>query len=127
MPLAILVPPPPPVAGLEVTVSADGAATVVALRGEADIATVQVVVDALARIIADHDGDVIVDLAETEFIDTAALRAILRAREVLGGGGRRLTLRSPSSIASRLLGAFRLDYLVAPTRESTVRINRKGR
>jgi anti-anti-sigma factor len=114
MSAATLVQSAPSVAGLHVLMSAEGATTVVALRGEADIATLPVVVDALARVIADQDGDVVVDLAQTDFIDTAALRAVLRAREVLHGGERQLTLRSPSGFAVRLLAVFGLSQLVSP-------------
>jgi anti-anti-sigma factor len=109
MALATLVHLTPPAAGLDVSVSAETGATVIALRGEADVATLPVVVDALTRVIADHRGDVVVDLAETEFIDTATLRALLRAREVLDWGGRRLTFRSPSRIAGRVLAVFGLS------------------
>lgn len=105
---------PAPVAGLAATVFAEGAGTVVVLRGEADRATLQVVVDALSDVIADRAGDVVVDLAQMEFIDTAALRAVLRARETLESDGRQLTLRSPSRIAGRLLGVFGLCHLVNP-------------
>lgn len=100
--------------GLTATVFADGAATVVALRGEADRATLHVVRDALAGVIANEHGDVVVDLAQTEFMDTAALRSILRAREDLAGTGRHLTLRSPSRSAARLLGVFGLGHLAGP-------------
>ncbi|HEX5266294.1 MAG TPA: STAS domain-containing protein [Acidimicrobiales bacterium] len=59
--------------GLVVSLSADGTAiaTVVALRGEADIATVPVLKDMLDRFIRDHEGTVIIDLADTHFIDTS--------------------------------------------------------
>ena len=103
--------PTSPLAGLAATVFPDGAVTVVALRGEADCATVHIVDEALADVIADRDGDVVVDLAQTEFMDTAALRTVLRARETLEGTGRRLTLRSPSRSAGRLLGVFGLGHL----------------
>ena len=111
---ATLVPPSPPLIGLDVLLSAEGPATVVALRGEADVATLPAIVDALAGVIADRDGNVIVDLAQTSFMDTAALRAVLKAREVLDGGKRELTLRSPSRIAGRLLAVFELSHLVSP-------------
>lgn len=100
------------------SVTVEVAATVLVVRGEADVATLPLLVDALERVIADHDGDVIVDLAPTEFIDTAALRAVLRAREILRRSGRQLTLRAPSRIARRLLAAFGLLGLV---REPAVR------
>ena len=114
MSTATLVQSSPPAAGLDVLMSAEGATTVLALRGEVDIATLPVVVDALARVIADQHGDIVVDLAHTDFIDTAALRAVLRARDELQGGERQLTLRSPSRIAGRLLAVFGLSQLVTP-------------
>ena len=100
--------------GLTATVFADGAATVVALRGDADRATLHIVRDALAGVIANGQGDVVVDLAQTEFMDSAALRAVLSARENLAGTGRRLTVRSPSRSAARLLGVFGLGHLASP-------------
>lgn len=112
MALATLVPSARPLGALDVSVSAEGGTTVIALRGDADVATLPVVADALTRVIADHQGDVVVDLAHTEFIDTATVRALLRAREVLGWGERRLTLRSPSRIAGRVLAVFGLPHLV---------------
>ena len=104
----------PPVVGLDVLVYDEGESTLVVLRGEADIYTVPVIVDALARVISERDGSVVVDLAQTKFIDTAALRAVLRARQILAGGERRLTLRSPSTAADRVLSVFGLSHLVSP-------------
>lgn len=113
---ATLVPSTGPAVGLDVPVSAEDGVTVVAFRGEADIATLPVVADTLARVIADQRGDVIVDLAETKLIDTATVRAVLRAREVLACGGRQLTLQSPSRIANRVLSVFGLSDLVGAPR-----------
>ena len=104
--------PRTPILGLAATVFREGAVTVVALQGEADRATLHVAVDALSDAITDGDGDVVVDLEEMSFIDSGALRALLRARETLQASGRHLTLRSPSRIAARLLGVFGLDHLV---------------
>ena len=114
MSVAMQVPKTAPVMGLFATVFEEGAVTVVALRGEADRATLHVVRDALAEVIADREGDVVVDLAQTEFMDTAALRAVLAAREVLEGTGRQLTLRSPSRSAGRLLAVLGLGHLASP-------------
>lgn len=111
MPLAFVQPAP---LGLHVSVSPEGATTVVALQGEADVATVAALVDAFARISAHGEGDVVVDLSRIEFMDTATLRAVLAAKAALAGDGRQLTLRSPSRIAGRMLGVFGLDHLVSP-------------
>jgi anti-anti-sigma factor len=119
MSLATILRSTPPAGGLEVSVSDEGRTTIIVLRGEADIATVPIVVQAFADVVSDRDGDVVVDLAETEFINTAVLRVILRAKGVLAGGERQLTLRSPSPIAGRLLQIFGLGHLVAPTPEPT--------
>jgi anti-anti-sigma factor len=106
----------PRIVDLEVHVSAEGPATVVTIRGEVDPASLPVLVDALARVIADSEGgDVVIDLAAADFIDTATLRAVLRARAVLAADGRALTLRSPSMIAGRVLGVFGLAHLVVAT------------
>ena len=114
MSVATQVPHTTPAMGLSAAVCDEGSVTVVALQGEADPATLHVVVEALSDVITDRDSDVVVDLAQVEFIDTAALRAVLRAREQLEGIGRHLTLRSPSRIAGRLLGVFGLDHLADP-------------
>lgn len=115
MPIATIAQPAAPFsAGLEVSLSAEGRTTVVVLRGEADVATLPAMVGALARVIADSEGDVVVDLAHVEFMDTATIRAVVRARAVLVGDGRQLTLRSPSRIAARVLAVFGLTELVSP-------------
>jgi anti-anti-sigma factor len=103
-----------PPAALVASVSADGTATVVAFRGEADLFTLPVVIDVLARVIADSDGPVIVDLADTEFMDTAAVRALERAWQFLDDRGRALTLRSPCRLARRVLTLLGLSHLLEP-------------
>lgn len=114
MSVTTLVQPSPPVVGLDVSLDDEGGSTLVVLRGDADVYTVQLVVDALALVISEREGSVVVDLAQTTFIDTAALRAVLRAREVLAGGNRQLTLRSPSRAAERVLSVFGLSHLLIP-------------
>lgn len=109
-----------PAAPLVASVSADGTSTVVILRGEADLFTLPVVVDVLARVIADSDGPVIVDLSDTEFIDTATVRALARARQILNDRGRTLTLRSPSKVAARVVGLLGFARLIEPDRMTAV-------
>lgn len=59
-------------------------------------------------------GDVVVDLAETELIDTAIGRVIAVACKRLARRGHRLSFRSPSPVAARILGSFGLTDLVEP-------------
>lgn len=103
-----------PTAPLVASVSADGTAAVVTLRGEADVLTLPVLVDVLARVIGDSDGPVVVDLAHTEFIDTGTVRALARAWQFLNDRGRTLVLRSPSRLTVRVLALLDLIHLIEP-------------
>jgi len=109
-----------PGAALVACIAAEGRVAVVDLRGEADVFTAPVVVDVLARVIADFDGAVIVDLSNTEFIDSTVAFALERAREFLDDRGRTLTLRSPSRMAARLLALLELSHLIEPDRVNHV-------
>jgi anti-anti-sigma factor len=102
----------PKVPGLAVSVAVEETATVVALRGEGDLATLPVLVHAMARVIAEHQGTVIVDLAETEFLDTASARVVGRADQYLRDRGRHLTIRSAARQAVMVLAAFGLSHLL---------------
>lgn len=119
MTLTELSQPTIPAAALVAAVSADGIATVITLRGEADAFTLPVVVDVLSRAIAASDGPVVVDLAETDFIDTRTVSALARAWQFLNDRGRMLTLRSPSRVAARVLGVLGLSHLVEPNHRMT--------
>jgi anti-anti-sigma factor len=103
-----------PFPGLVVSRSVEGTATVIAVGGEADVASLAVLVDILARVIADDHGAVVIDLGPTTFIDTATVRALDSARRFLGDRDRELTFRSPSRLAARVLASFGLSQLVEP-------------
>jgi anti-anti-sigma factor len=114
MKLGDVVRPTVPPEVLAASVSYEGASTVVTLRGEADLFTRAVVIDVLTRVIADTDGPVVVDLAETDFIDSSTLRAVGRAWEFLGDRGRRLTVRAARPVTIRILGVLGLSHVVEP-------------
>ena len=86
--------------------------TVVALRGQADISARPVLSDVLSRVIALQVGDVLIDLAETTFIDAAGVRALVTCQELLDRQARRMTLRSPAPVAARIPLLFGLADLV---------------
>jgi len=114
MPLTELAHPVHPLPDLVVSVSSEGPATVIALRGEADSATLALVVDALDRVLAGSGGPVVVDLAETAFMDSGTFRTLGQYGQRLSDRGRPLTLRSPSKIAVRVLALLGLSLLVDP-------------
>jgi anti-anti-sigma factor len=82
--------------------------TVVALRGEADVTTTGVLSDALSRIIASRAGDVVIDLGQLAFIDSASVRVLATAHHLLAGQGRTMTVSSPSRLGRRVLDLFGL-------------------
>lgn len=90
-------------------VHAEGTRTVVALRGEADVATRAHLSDVLSRVIALGTEDLLIDLAEVTFIDTAAVQVLATGQWSLDRAGRRMTFRSPSRLATLVLQVCGLD------------------
>jgi anti-sigma B factor antagonist len=94
------------------TVREEGAGTLVLLRGEVDFSGASVLAETLSRVIVLRSGDVVIDLAGVEFIDTASVRVLTACRRMLDRESRRLTFRSPSRLAARVLRVFGLSALV---------------
>ena len=100
-------------------VYADGTRTVIDLRGEWDLSTRSVLCDVLSKVIALSTGDVVMDLTEATFIDTAIVRALAGAQQLLDRQERKLTFRSPSRLATRVLHLFGLTDLIEPRQGAT--------
>ena len=92
----------------------DAVHTVVALRGELDAAALTTLVDSFDEAIAQGDTDVVVDLAEVDFIGAAWIGTLVRNRALLRSQHRDLVLRSPSHVVHRLLDLCGLSYLIEP-------------
>ena len=86
--------------------------TLVALRGELDSAALNTLVETFDDAIAQDDSDVVVDLAEVEFIGAAWIGALVRSRADLRAQDREFTVRSPSRVVVRLLDLCGLTYLI---------------
>lgn len=76
-------------------VHAEKSRSVVALRVEADIATRQALRHVLCRVIADGTGNVVIDVGEATFLDTAIVRSLGTARQLLGCRDRALLSGQP--------------------------------
>jgi anti-anti-sigma regulatory factor len=63
-------------------------------------------------VVASRAGDVVIDLAEVDFINTATVLAFAEGQQLLYRRGRKLTFRSPSRLAARLLDLFELSDLI---------------
>ena len=94
--------------------SHEGDRTVVWLDGENDLATSGALADTLAAGMWADLADVVVDLRRVTFIDAATIGVLVRGRNTLDSKGRRLTLRSPSIPADRVLALCELTMLVEP-------------
>ncbi|HEY5249823.1 MAG TPA: STAS domain-containing protein [Dermatophilaceae bacterium] len=93
-------------------VRAERTRTVLLLSGELDLFTRPVLSDALSKASASRAGDVVVDLADVTFIDTAIVRALALSQQLLNRQSRTLTFRSPSRIAALILHLFGLAGLI---------------
>jgi len=93
-------------------VRVEGARTVVVLRAGTDVSTRPVLSDVLSRVVALGAGDVVIDLAEVTFIDTATARVLATVQQLLDRQDRGLAFRSPSRLAARVLQVFGLTDLI---------------
>ena len=93
-------------------VQAEGDRSVVVLRGEADFSSTSVVSDVLSWVLTRGAGDVIVDLAELTFMDTATGHVLAEGRALFERSGRHLSFRAPSRLAFRVLHMCALADLV---------------
>ena len=93
------------------TVDQEGAATIIHVRGEIDMATCERLRDAIEP----HLGPaqvIVLDLSGVEFIDSSCLGFLIQARGTLTIDGGSLILRNPSKAARRLLTAAQVQGLL---------------
>ena len=101
-------PPPIALAGREM------GRAVVWLSGEHDVATAPELGGILAEAIAADTGDLLVDLAQVQFMDASTFGVLLRSRHALRLQSRSLTVRAPSTQAARILTICGLEGLLDP-------------
>jgi len=86
-----------------------GAAPVLWLRGEHDMATAAQVRGAIEALTQGAATEVVIDLGDVDFMDASIVRVLVGATHDLEAQGRRLVLRSPSRPARRVLELCGLD------------------
>ncbi len=90
----------------------DGATITLGLAGDIDLATEPALWDAIEKAVtADGIGLVVVDLAETTFMDCFGMSALVRGARLAAGNGRRLRVVNPTGIpliVLQLTGVLRL-------------------
>ena len=97
---------------LTVRLVIDGAQSVVAVRGEIDLATAPLL-EASANVAIDQGcTQVVFDASGVDFMDCSGLRSVLGLAERLGRRGGALVIRSPSAQVTRLLDLAGVDAVV---------------
>jgi anti-sigma B factor antagonist len=86
----------------------------VSLAGEIDLDSVRPIAEWLSAAIANDDADIVVEMCDVTFIDSAGLCVLVRGAEFLERRGRHLTMRSPSSVVGRLLEICALSDMAEP-------------
>jgi anti-anti-sigma factor len=94
--------------------------TVVWLRGEHDVSTVDALSETLAGAMALDDCDLVIDLSEMEFMGAATIGVLVRARDLLQSHSRSLVLRCPSRCARRILDLCGQGDLLEPRRADAI-------
>jgi anti-anti-sigma factor len=98
---------------------------IVHVSGELDISHEEELRVELSRGVAEHNGGIVVDLTDCEFIDSSGVRVLLLGREAQredGGGEGRLVIASGSAQIVRILSVMGVDEAipVCPTVEEAI-------
>ena len=99
-----------PAGDLTLTTGTDGGASIIHVVGELDLSTIAAL-DAELELSLPA-GRVVVNLSECTFIDSSALRSLVRAQRAVSEGGGSLALVAPSQPARRVLEVAALDRFV---------------
>jgi len=81
--------------------------------GEIDIATCPALVEVLDTLVAQADGDVVVDCSTVTFFGAAGVGALVAARHRLRGSRHRVIVRNPSESVRRVLDIVDLAEMFA--------------
>jgi anti-sigma B factor antagonist len=106
---------------LQVHEEAVGDAHVIAARGEIDQVSARLVADALRRATLAGEGDVVLDMSETNFIDSAGISTLLNGLRRLTRQRRKLIVVCPPGPPRRVfetLGLMGTFDLVSSRREA---------
>ena len=102
--------------GLSIELDVDGGALTMVLAGEVDLATVGVLAAHLDWAVDGFCGDVALNLAGVSFVDSVAVKELLRAHFALAALGRRLVVADPVPVPLRVFELTgQRDISVSPT------------
>jgi len=96
---------------------------VVTAVGEFDFESSERLRSALMTVAQDFDGDVILDLSRTEFLDSIAIGVLLQTWQRLRAADRELVIRSPHERIERVLEIASIDEVVRIERSGNAQRN----
>jgi anti-sigma B factor antagonist len=96
-------------AGLELTSERNGDSTRIGVAGELDIATFGELEEELKRVEADEPDLLVLDLRQTNFIDSSGLRVLIAADSRARERGGKVQIVRGSKAVERVFGATGLD------------------
>jgi anti-anti-sigma factor len=99
---------PAPSGRIAIEVAAGQSATTIFIRGELDLVSMPFLNKCLTQVLGEKPGQLVVDMAGTDFIDCGCARLIAGASQALPPGAR-LVIRHPSSGVLRILELTGLD------------------
>jgi anti-sigma B factor antagonist len=114
------------VSDFELATQSIGTATVIAVSGELDVATVPQLRTALTEAAEKGASRLVVDLSDVTFVDSVSVGAILHAQKRLGLEGRMAVVLAPNSYARVIFDVVGADAVldVVQTRaQALARVN----
>jgi anti-sigma B factor antagonist len=96
----------------ELQVASTNGEVVVSVRGEIDMATAPSLWKELTELIPDVQKRLVIDLADTRFIDSTGMGVFVKAFKRLRHGGAELVLKSPNNSARKVLNLTGLDRVL---------------
>jgi anti-sigma B factor antagonist len=88
---------------LSLDVQRNGVAATVRVSGELNVSTAQDLTSTCQALHADGAREVVIDLTNTNFVDSAGLGALVTAHQLFGDDDGRLRLAHPNELLVRLL------------------------
>jgi stage II sporulation protein AA (anti-sigma F factor antagonist) len=118
---------PPPAFAIEPLPAPEGV-LLLRLEGELDLAAAGGFRDRIADALALGARSVVVDMHDTQFIDSSMLKELLRAHATLDEAGGRLVLTGPAPPVQRLFELTRVGELlnIAPSRDAAIELASRG-
>lgn len=93
---------------LELSEEDEGDRTLIRATGEVDVVTAPKLASRVDAILRSNIGDVVIDLSDTEFLDSAGLHVLLNAQRRLTRGSRALRVLCPPGPVRRVIELARL-------------------